>query len=35
MDDKDERFIGCFIFAAAITIAGIVLLIWMIGESIF
>lgn len=35
MDDNDERFIGCFMFAAVMTIIGFVLLLWVISNAIF
>ena len=35
MDDKDDKFVGCFMFAASMTIIGLVLFIWTISEAIF
>lgn len=35
MDDNDERFIGCFMFAATMTIIGIVLSLLVISEAVF
>lgn len=35
MDENDEKFIGCFMFAAVVTVIGIVLLLWVISNTIF